>query len=813
MQSAALGRTTTFLAMATVNQQTFEGGMNYLTVMTKLSAGEYPIAQNIRVRYGGAQGIKVPADYTSKFLAGKVQGIYGANEKLVVIISGNAYYMDCLSNTVQQSLGFSMSPDVQDIYGELVPASGARYRRVPATPNKANTSVSLTDPVSGTPAAGIFFDGVTRPTLILSDGTSRPVGDYNSWTPDNPEYVPQGLIPLYVNGILYLACYDKPGGTQLNVLARSVTNDPLNFMVNVTPAGDKLPTEPEGGYLTTAVPFNYGEITALARITSIDGTFYAGTAKSSVLVQPDFTELIYGEPQFNMIPQFDAGAVNANSVVGILGDTALIDQTGLVSFNAVQQLKWQGNNAPFSKSVYKLFEGIQQTRTAAVAFDNYALFAITTIFGPAVLVYDMLLGVYVSLDIHPNVAQICQFAIIKTNNLYRLFARTVENQIFELFAGATYATARIYIGDHSDQNPRTSQRVNSVNAVFMGSDSDGVAEARLYVDKVEVATRTARLNAHNYGIKPPFPIPYQAQKRDTDPTVFNFTGVESGWKIGAMLSWSTGAQLTNVELDFTEFRTQTNVVKFGEIPDKSYSGGTQRFCIMPGWTVFPPSAHIAEMLELMRAHNYEYLLSTGGMNLSGTLLGLEGSIITPCAPELREPRHFYSALSTYDLDVLNGRHFVDNLRQPNNGRYFTVDLVGVLCHFINPGYTTAAAVLDGSGNPVGPSLEPDGVDINSVQAGYFRRTSATGRLNLQFSNLPLYSNVINEYKILRWNNPNINIHFSSAPSYERIVNTSGTYVNLAGDMYVIADVGPYQINFKVYKYDQTEIVDAFVAQL
>jgi len=806
--------------MAAVDQNSFNGGMNFLTTMTKLSEGEYPIASNVRVRYGGVDGVRAPKDFTSKFPSGNLQGIYGANEKLLVVISGSAYYIDCISDVVTKILGFSMAANVQDIFAELVPAIGTRYTRIPEN-EQANTSVKLTSPTNGTAAAGVFFDGISRPNLIFSDGSARAAQAYKDWTPDSPEYVPQGLIPLYVNGILYLAAYDNDSSPNrtLSVLTRSVTNDPLNFMVIVDKDGNKLPSESDGGAKVSATPFNFGSITSVARVSSPDGTFYVSTAKSSVLVQPDFTNIIYGEPTFNQSALFDTGAVNPFSVVDILGDTAIIDQNGLISFNAVQQLKFQGNNSPFSKSVYKLFQGITQKRTAAVNFDNYALFSITTIYGPAVLVYDTLIARYVSIDFYPNIEQICQFAIVKTSDIYRLFARTIDNQILELYAGDKYLTSRIYIGDHASGDTKVSQVVESVGAVFMGSEIEGTAECRVYIDKVECGYRTAALNAHNYPITKPYPFPYQYQKKDSIPATFRFDALPAGFKIGCQLSWNTGAQLVNVTLNSKETSNNLNTVDVEAITDTSASNkDTFRICVMSRWTEDPSSTpgakHPAQILTEMRAHDYDYLISTGGMNPQGLFNTITTSILDPLTPEFFDYTKYFTCLSTCDFDVNNGRYLVDVLRQPNNGRYFASNLDGLTCGFINHGYTTAAAVLDGSGNPVGPTLEPDGNVVNSVQYNYFKSAFAAGTgLNILLSDLTLYSNYLPEYKLLRWDIlRQVGVVFSYGPEYENIQNTLCRFVNLPGDFYAIIDIGTYQANVIIYRFAQAEPVDAFVIQ-
>jgi len=80
-------------------------------------------------------------------------------------------------------------------------------------------------------------------------------------TEDRREYVPVGKQMLWHDGILYVV---SPNGKQI---FRSVTGRPLDFMVNITPSGDKDPLEAVGGASSVSHSVDFEPITSINRLS------------------------------------------------------------------------------------------------------------------------------------------------------------------------------------------------------------------------------------------------------------------------------------------------------------------------------------------------------------------------------------------------------------------------------------------------------------------------------------------------------------------------------------------------------------------
>jgi hypothetical protein len=184
-----------------------------------------------------------------------------------------------------------------------------------------------------------------------------------------------------------------------------------------------------------------------------DNGFFVSTLRDSTKVVPDFSSLVWGEPQFDNVPLFPTGALNQFSFVDVLGDSAFIDFTGVRSFNAVTQFRYEGKNSPFSRKVYNLFKDVTQTTPCCGRFDNYILFAVETIYGSAVLIYDEIAQAWVGLDLFPGVAAIKQFAEIKTRTARRLLFITTDHKLYEAYASPVTAPLKIYVGEWCSQDP------------------------------------------------------------------------------------------------------------------------------------------------------------------------------------------------------------------------------------------------------------------------------------------------------------------------------------------------------------------------
>lgn len=541
-------------------QKDFVGGMNVEYDPTKIGANEYPLLFNGRTRYNVVQPIKSPLQITEGIPSGTMQGLYGVGSVLVLFVDGLAYYCEFSTAperdpTFNQIADFVMSSTVSQLYCAVVPASTTNYKRKLVDSTRISGAVNFTSIGAGSPQCAVVQDGENQPWLIFPDATARQSGGYDGWSQDNREYVPIGKHMVYVDGILYIAGYDNIASStrKLNQIFRSVSGRPTDFMVNIDINGNK-PTvaEADGGAPCVSNKVDMDDITMLGVVASGSGSILVSTLKNSYFMTPDVNNTIFGEPQFINQYLFPYGATNNFSVVDILGDQAIIGQVGIRSFNAVKQLQNEGNNAPFSAKVQRLFEGITQNVTCATNFDDYAMFSVNTIFGPGVLVYDTVRSAWVGLDRYRNVGTIKQFAQIKVEGVRRLFFITTDNELFEAFASDSIETARMYIGEWSNESPFVEQKPVNFSASVSEVETAGSFQVTAFVDRQEDIKFYKDLEA-SYAVTKPSSIPFPYQAEDSIKYLaFNLQNAKHGQRLGFLIEFDAQLKLNAVTVTSDE---------------------------------------------------------------------------------------------------------------------------------------------------------------------------------------------------------------------------------------------------------------------
>jgi hypothetical protein len=255
------------------------------------------------------------------------------------------------------------------------------------------------------------------------------------------------------------------------------------------------------------------------------------------------------------------GVVNQFSIVDINNDTAFIDQTGIKSFNAVKQYRWEGNSTPFSSTISALFkvpgeqDNIIQNVCCAHSTNNYSLFSMDTIYGPALVIYDMLRTSFTAIDQYFDTpTKIKQFAELKMAGSRYLYFITDTNELYELFGSDEYANCQIYIGEYCSQDPMTGQKPQTLSLCFTNIYEGGNLSASLYVDQMLVSTKTGSIVSFNELpiISPstfiPIPFPdFHSSKSQALNLSFQQES-RTGWKSGFLVSWNFNAALSIVHL-------------------------------------------------------------------------------------------------------------------------------------------------------------------------------------------------------------------------------------------------------------------------
>lgn len=546
-------------------QSSFAGGMNVEFDASKLSADQYPLLINGRNRFNVIQTINKPTQVTAGLPSGALlQGLYGVGTFLLVFAAGRAYYKDFATDANSLLLvdQFQMSTTADTIYLQAVPSSTVNFTRKLVDTTRLNGAVNFTEVKSASPQCAVVQDGENQPWLIFANGTARVTKTYSEWTQDDREYVPIGKYMVYDGGILYIAGWDNKDSQSrhLNQIYRSVTGRPIDFVVNVDVNGDKS-TEGEsvGGAAALAHKVDLDDLTALARIGNSNGAILASTFKNSWFVVPDFNNTIFAEPTFGNQYLFPYGAINPFSIADIAGDSALIGQTGIRSFNSALQFKTESQNLPFSAPIARLFDEVIQTVTAATNFDDYALFAVDTIYGPGVLIYDTIRGCWVGLDRYYGVGQIKQFAQIKVAGNRKLFFITTENELYEAFASTEAEVCRLYLGEWSANDPFIEQKPLNFGITLTEVTTAGTIQVTPYIDR-QTSTRISRDLEATYSSNTPVAIPFTSQEEDTLQNIsFNLQDTIAGDKVGFLVELDAQCKIVSSSVSVNQSATTSGL--------------------------------------------------------------------------------------------------------------------------------------------------------------------------------------------------------------------------------------------------------------
>lgn len=567
-------------------QRTFVGGMDLLSKDTDIDPTGYQYLINARNRYGFLEAIPKSVDITYN-LNGNIQAIYAVGNIWLAFCSGKAYYMLIDSTSWLPVPNLQLDPFVPYIYAVAVPGSTNNYLRQAFPTSTSNPNPNAGGGVilnstpefafSGTPAGVICQDGENQPWLITYDNvnnnaTARPLGTYDSWNSQSnaanaQEYVPIGRQMMYLAPILYVAAPD--GFT----IYRSVSGSPLNFMVNIDTDGNKLSSEALGGAASVSFAVDFDTINCIIPSTSEASTFLVCTSRFVYGMQPDFTSTIFGEPTFTKAFQVEAGVVNQFSVTDSNGDTPFIDFEGIKFFNATQQLKFEGDNDPFSKNISKVLVNVTQGICAATVFDNYNLFGINTNLGYVMAVYDNTLGKWVGFDINnATISGIKMFAQTVTASKHELSCCTQDNKIHLFYQDPDdkrecgTAVLRAFVsggysayGTFVPNSLRAEHALRYCKVAITNGKQDGditmiesVDEERGQLMKKEV---DGIVSAIAYPVFPPV-IP--ASKDRVKNLIFPLDRGERGYKITPTIVWTSDLLLNVFEISSEDAVTENS---------------------------------------------------------------------------------------------------------------------------------------------------------------------------------------------------------------------------------------------------------------
>lgn len=524
-------------------QSGFNGGINVAVEPNRIDDSEYVFLSNARTRDGVISAIKSPLFSLDTPKHKKFQALETIDKYLILIAGGQAYYKDLTtSGNFKQISPFSLDKDVDIIYTQLVPESTLKNLRAADDTDPSLPGRLLASQTSGTPGALVCQDGIKRPRAILSDGSARQIADYNAWSLTNREYVPIGKQMAFVDGILYVI---SPDGKSI---FRSVTGRPLDFVVAIDNDGNKV-SDAKG--TSHAVDFN--TITGISVVSgNQDSNIAVGSKESTHLLVLNFDRTLYGEPTFNNPYLFPTGPVNNFSFLNTTKDTVIVDAKGLRSFNATRQLTVESNSDIFSKPVYKFFgterNPVIQDIVATGEIDNYALFAVNTIYGYGILVFDTQTDKFVSFDQYAGVGKIKKFSTTKVNGVHRLFFITTDDKLYEAFAGENVETAKLYPKEISTANPKIALTLKTLRLQFNNLNvNDGIVSAKVISDRKSLTAIEQNINGIT---EPGQPFPLNSSNKESSSSItFEFDDNPTGYSLGVFIQWQFEGELVSIALE------------------------------------------------------------------------------------------------------------------------------------------------------------------------------------------------------------------------------------------------------------------------
>lgn len=564
--------------MSTILQKSFITGLNLIAADSSVADDGYVWLVNGRQRFGFVEPIQSP-ELINTAPEGIKQGIISVGNITIIFVAGKAYYnLDGTTSWIQIP-GFQMSATNSQFWAQAVPYSTFNFIRQSGTSIHDDVKVLPDFKISGTPEAIVVQDGDNQPWLIMYDSvnqlfSSRVTKNYNDWSNDSTnandrEYVPIGRQMMMFNQTLCIVSRDGKS------MLRSITGRPLDFMINVDEDGNKLPSENNGGAQTVSQAFDFDEITCL-QVVDIPDCFVWGTKRTTRIVQADYNKTIFGEPTFFEATHLDIGIVNQYCFADVLNDFVCIEQSGIKSFNAVQQLKFKGNSSIFSKQLSKILydhnkkRPIKQVNCSMVSFDNYLLCNLDTYYGNIVAVYDALLENWVSLDI-TKAFKIKQFCVTDTEVENKLYCITQDNQVWRLYSpNVNSAVPEIRVKGQLAQTSDIEHTPVNLRCVFDGGSRDGECLVKTYIDDKESyqnnKDKTTRLPISRDlkstfgGIKyPVFPPVIPSTERRVENPSFDLTRSLKGKKIHFVLMWTNDSHLLEFTLSTSEDQSLNSI--------------------------------------------------------------------------------------------------------------------------------------------------------------------------------------------------------------------------------------------------------------
>jgi len=785
-----------------ITQTSFIAGMHSGYTPLKVPDSGYRLGFNCRVRNNVIEGAYKPVRISAP--AGKLQALFPLDDKLILICSGAPYNVKLDTNDFTALSDPLLDPTVELVYHQTVPAPSSFFQK------DSEGNLVFNEKISSQPECVVLQDGKSRPPIITPQLGVRLTNSYEQWSYDNPEYVPIGLQIAYNGNALYIAAVNGRS------VFRSVSGRPLDF-VQAIADGQK-----QGDATSTAFAVATSVLTALW--PSQEGGILGATYYKMYAAIPDFSvQTAFEEPYMSPTELFPAGCVSQYALVTANGGTLFVSPQGIMQFNQTMQAKRESNNTPFGAAIADfLIKPI--TYAACETADDYVFIAVSTVFGDGIVVYDLRLNTYVSIDL---VGRVKEFAILRSSGVDRLFFITYGNELYEmpLYSGER-ATPTVYFGYANQQDPTTTLRPDSLALLYADVKSSGHVVVRVFqndgLSEEDIQTLERVAPAGLEDLVPQLPDTFRAKQ--LTPVVSSFTEKPYSYGVSISVTCSADAKLAAVMFEAAPNTLDRPVVKTGQTEHLEVQTFRAVGFVKPdGVQTRPISADVGRLYYLYGMEEPSYVLNAGtriethlntakrfiagsaSLNTSPfatvydfrtfeTLLGSEktdGLFLLgdlgdePFAPVFaaakRNREHIYAILGPNDQDTKEEN--ADYISQSKRPVRFVVSTDYVDFYCLSIPLRTVDMGRDASGNLTGVTPE------EMLETGSFCRwlqrqieTRDSGKFIVLMLGFPPYSNVATftpGFAALRWAFHKYGVHavVSNGRAYERFTRDNVLYIN------------------------------------
>jgi len=519
-----------------MKQDVFIGGIQQQFDATKFNVGQYRAALNCRVR----QNVAVPSyeHVKIKTVSGVKQALFAIDDKLVLVQAGRIYQVRPSDLRVLDVGATGLSATASVVYHENVPAPTNLF----VGPGKQYASA-----IASTPLQAVLQDGLNQPWAVTSSLGIRQIGSYDTWTYENPEYVPIGTHMAFTGNRLIVASPDK-----LRQFG-SVSGRPLDFVLYFNTFTGVKASDANG----LAMAVSTAPLTAL--LAAQDGGFVASTRYRMHAASPQYDYLFFGEPYMRPKELFPVGAVSQQAFTQVGGETAYVSPAGIQLFNQTAQLLRESNLSPLGAPVSALLVKPVESAACCTA-DDYAFFAVQTIYGPGIVVYDMQISQFVGVDL--TTALVKEFAVYQDAGTTRVFYITTANELFELplYAG-TKACGTLLFGEwvpkdkQEVQDPGRQHRILSCKLGMTNIKTAGYVTVRSFIDRVEQEAQVLEITR-------PAAIPetgdYPHGKEGSSAAYpVHFADTTKGYALGLQIDISADLHLASLTVDVEQTTNET----------------------------------------------------------------------------------------------------------------------------------------------------------------------------------------------------------------------------------------------------------------